>query len=193
MTTDTSEKAFQNDIIAHLVSTGYHQRGNHNSNRASCLDPELTLQFIHDTQEREWKKFQRVYGEQSEQKFFYRMINELDKKGTINVLRNGFKDAGCHFELFYPKPNNRKNPDLFEQFKKNIFSAIDELEYEQKEDSKRLDLVISVNGLPIITIELKDTFSQGVEWNIKKLKKEGDSLLVHRSPAGTESQNEKKG
>ncbi|NAT10702.1 type I restriction endonuclease subunit R [ANME-1 cluster archaeon AG-394-G06] len=174
MTTDTSEKAFQNDIIAHLVSTGYHQRSNHNYNRASCIDPELTLQFIQDTQEREWKKFQRVYGEQSEQKFFYRLINELDKKGTINVLRNGFKDAGCHFELFYPKPNNKKNPDLFEQFEKNIFSVIDELEYEQKENGKRLDLVISVNGLPIITIELKDTFSQGVERAIKQYKEDRD-------------------
>ena len=174
MTTDTSEKAFQNDIIAHLISTDYHQRGNHNYNRASCLDPELTLKFIQDTQEREWRKFQRVYGEQSEQKFFYRLINELDKKGTINVLRNGFKDAGCHFELFYPKPNNRKNPDLFEQFEKNSFSVIDELEYEQKEDGKRLDLVISVNGLPIITIELKDTFSQGVERAIKQYKEDRD-------------------
>jgi type I restriction enzyme R subunit len=174
MTTDTSEKAFQNDIIAHLVSNGYHQRGNHNYNRASCIDPELTLKFIRDTQEREWRKFQRVYGEQAEQKFFYRLVSEIDKKGTINALRNGFKDVGCHFELFYPKPNNRKNPDLFEQFEKNIFSVIDELEYEHKEDSKRLDLVISVNGLPIITIELKDTFSQGVERAIKQYRGDRD-------------------
>ena len=170
--TNTTEKAFQNDIIAHLVSTGYHQRGNHNYNRASCLDPELTLKFIYDTQEREWKKFKRVYGEQSEQKFFYRLINEIDKKGTINVLRNGFKDAGCYFKLFYPKPNTHKNPDLFEKFEKNIFSVIDELEYEQKEDGKRLDLVIFINGLPIITIELKDTFSQGVEKAIKQYKED---------------------
>ncbi|HJH27662.1 MAG TPA: type I restriction endonuclease subunit R, partial [Methanophagales archaeon] len=87
---------------------------------------------------------------------------------------NGFKDVGCHFELFYPKPNNKKNPDLFEKFEKNIFSVIDELEYEQKEDGKRLDLVISVNGLPIITIELKDTFSQGVEKAIKQYKEDRD-------------------
>jgi len=173
--TDTSEKAFQNDIIAHLLSTGYHKRGNENYNKAACLDPELTLKFIHDTQEKEWKKFQRVYGEQTERKFFYRLVNEIEKKGTINVLRNGFKDAGCYFKLFYPKPNTHKNPDLFEKFEKNIFSVIDELEYEQKEDGKRLDLVIFINGLPIITIELKDTFSQGVEKAIKQYKEERDS------------------
>jgi len=137
MTTDTSEKAFQNDIIAHLVSTGYVKRSNGNYNRATCLDPELTLKFIYDTQEKEWKKFQRVYGDDAERKFFFRLVNEVERKGTINVLRNGFKDVGCHFELFYPKPNNKKNPDLFAKFEKNIFSVIYELKYEQKEDSRR--------------------------------------------------------
>jgi len=174
MVTDTSEKAFQNDIIAHLVSTGYHKRDNENYNRATCLDPELTLKFIYDTQPREWRSFKRVYGDDAEGKFFYRLISEIDKKGTINVLRNGFKDVGCNFKLFYPKPNNRKNPDLFEKFEKNIFSVIDELEYEQNEDGKRLDLVIFINGLPIITIELKDTFSQGVERAIKQYKEDRD-------------------
>jgi len=163
MATDTSEKAFQNDIIAHLVSTGYKSRGTNNYNKASCLDPELTLKFVQDTQEKTWEKFQRVYGDKAEQKFFFRLISEIDKKDTINVLRNGFKDAGCHFQLFYPKPNNKKNPDLFENFEKNIFSIIDELEYQDREKGNRLDLVIFINGLPIITIELKDTFSQGVE------------------------------
>ncbi len=127
METNTSEKAFQNDIIAHLVSTGYKSRGTNCFNKASCLDPELTLKFIMDTQEKTWKKFQKVYGDDAENKFFYRLINEIDKKGTINVLRNGFKDVGCQFNIFYPKPNNNKNPDLFEHFEKNIFSVIDDL------------------------------------------------------------------
>jgi type I restriction enzyme R subunit len=174
MATDTSEKAFQNDIIAHLVSTGYHKRGTHNYNKATCLDPELTLKFIYDTQEKTWKKFQRVYGEKAEQKFFYRLITEINNKGTIHVLRNGFKDVGCYFQLFYPKPNNKKNPDLFEKFEKNIFSVIDELEYQDREKGNRLDLVIFINGLPIITIELKDTFSQGVERAIEQYKEDRD-------------------
>ena len=174
MVTDTSEKTFQNDIIAHLISTGYYKRNNENYNRATCLDPEITLKFIHDTQPREWTKFVRVYGGDTERKFFYRLVNEIDKKGAINVLRNGFKDVGCYFKLFYPKPNNRKNPELFEKFEKNIFSVVDELEYAQKEDSKRLDLVIFINGLSILTIELKDTFSQGVERAIKQYKEDRD-------------------
>lgn len=174
MTTDTSEKAFQNDIIAHLISTGYVKRGNENFNRNVCLDPELVFKFISDTQDRSWKKFQRVYGERAEKKFFYRLVSEIEKKGTIHVLRNGFKEGGCHFKLFYPKPNNKKNPDLFEKFEKNIFSVIDELEYEEKDVSKRIDIVIFINGIPIITTELKDTFSQGVEKAIKQYEETRD-------------------
>jgi len=174
MATDTSEKAFQSDIIAHLVSTGYHSRGTTCYNKASCLDAELVLKFIQDTQEKTWKRFGKVYGDKAENKFFYRLVNEIDKKGTIAVLRNGFKDVGCHFKLFFPKPNNKKNPELFEQFDKNIFSVIDELEYQDREKGNRLDLVIFINGLPIITIELKDTFSQGVEKAIKQYKEDRD-------------------
>jgi len=174
MVTNTSEKAFQNDIIAHLVSTGYKSRSTSCFNKATCLDAELILKFIKDTQEKTWNKFQKVYSEDAEKKFFYRQTTEIDKKGTINVLRNGFKDVGCKFELFYPKPNSKKNPELAENFEKNIFSVIDELEYQDREKGNRLDLVIFINGLPIITIELKDTFSQGVERAIKQYKEDRD-------------------
>src|SRR3989344_3324471 len=173
--TDTSEKGFQNDIIAHLVSAGYIKRATLTFNKPTCLDIELVLKFIHDTQANTWKKFEKVYGSNAEKKFFFRLVSEIDKKGTINVLRNGFKDVGCEFKLFYPKPNNNKNSDLFEKFGKNIFSVIDELEYEDREKGNRLDLVIFINGLPIITIELKDTFSQGVERAIKQYKEDRDS------------------
>ncbi len=175
MSSDTSEKRFQNDIIDHLTSTGYEKRNTpRNYNRASCLDPELTLKFIHDTQEKTWKKWQRIYGKKAEQKFFFRLVSEIDRKGTIHVLRNGFKDASCNFKLFYPQPNNKKNPESFKNFESNIFSVIDELEYEEKDNGNRIDLVIFINGLPIVTIELKDSFSQGVENAMKQYREDRD-------------------
>jgi type I restriction enzyme R subunit len=163
MSSDTSEKAFQNDIISYLQSNGYQKRKTSNYHKSTQLDVELTLKFIQETQEKEWKKFKRLYENKTEQKFLFRLVSEINKKGTIHILRNGFKESGCQFKLFYPKPYNQKNPDLFKKYNKNIFSVIDELEYEDKENGNRLDLVIFINGLPVITIELKDTFSQGVE------------------------------
>jgi len=174
METNTSEKAFQNEIVNHLVSSGYHKRGTLNYNKASCLDVEVALRFVQDTQPKEWSRFQKLYGDKTEQKFLIRLVKEIEDKGTINILRNGFKDVGCDFKLFYPKPNNNKNPDLFDKCKKNIFSVIDELEYQEREKGNRLDLVIFANGLPIITIELKDTFTQGVDRAINQYKKTRD-------------------
>lgn len=170
----TSEKDFQNEIINHLASTGYIRRNTSDFNKSSCLDPELTLRFIQNTQDKEWKKYQRIYGEKSLEKFFFRLVKEIDSKGTIFILRNGFKDVGCKFDLFYPKPNNKKNPDLFQKFERNIFSLVDELEYQSKEKGNRLDLVLFINGIPILTLELKDTFSQGVEKAIKQYKENRD-------------------
>jgi len=170
MITNTSEKDFQNHIVNHLLSTGYVKREPSNYVRTVCLDPEITLKFILNTQPKEWKKFQNIYKDDAEKKFLVRLVKEIERKGTINILRNGFKDVGCYFKLFYPKPNTHKNPDLFKKFGENIFSVIDELKFEQKESSNRLDLVIFINGLPIITIELKDTFSQGVEKAINQYK-----------------------
>jgi type I restriction enzyme, R subunit len=174
MVTDTTEKEFQNHIINYLVDTGYTERNKNDYNKIACIDPAVTLKFIQTTQEQEWKKFQRLYKDQSETKFLTRLVKEIDKKGTIAILRNGFKDVGCKFNLFYPKPNNKKNPDLFDKFAKNIFTVVKELEYEDKEQGNRLDIVIFINGLPIITIELKDTFSQGVERAIKQYKEDRD-------------------
>ncbi|MCB9361891.1 type I restriction endonuclease subunit R [Candidatus Woesearchaeota archaeon] len=163
MQTDTSERGFQNDIIAHLVAHGYHKRGTETFHKASCIDPELALKFVQDTQPKEWKRFKQVYSEDTEKKFLIKLVKELNNKGTIHILRHGFKDVGTTFRLFYPKPNNKKNPDLFDKYDKNLFSVIEELEYENRERGNRIDLVVFINGLPVLTIELKDTFSQGVE------------------------------
>lgn len=173
MNTNTSEKEFQNEIINYFSSTGYLKRNSNNFSNNIVLDAELTIKFIKSTQPKEWEKFERVYKDSPETKFLTRLANEIENKGTIHVLRNGFKDVGAYFKLFYPKPNNNKNPDLFAKFDNNIFSVIDELQY-QDNNSNRIDLAIFINGLPISTIELKDTFQQGVENAIKQYKQDRD-------------------
>lgn len=175
MSTDTSEKSFQKDIINYLTSTGYEKRTTKNYNVSSCLDVELVLKFINTTQPKEWKKFARIHKSNPEASFISSLVKRINKYGTIDVLRNGFRDAGTKFNLFYPPPNNSLNPELKAKFNQNIFSVVDELEYENKTNGNRLDLVIFINGIPISTIELKNTFSQGVENAIEQYKKDRDS------------------
>ena len=186
MSTDTSEKGFQKDIINYLTSTGYEKRTTKNYDVSSCLDVELVLKFINTTQPKEWKKFARIHKSNPEASFISSLVKRINKYGTIDVLRNGFRDAGTKFNLFYPPPNNSLNPELKAKFNQNIFSVVDELEYENKTNGNRLDLVIFINGIPISTIELKNTFSQGVENAIEQYKKDRDpreplfkNCLVH--------------
>ena len=174
MTTDTSEKAYQKDICKYLESTGYIKRTTDNYNVYTCLDIELVLKFVITTQIKAWRRFERVHGEESPKRFIDSLKRNIKNKGTIEVLRNGFREIE-HFDLFYPKPNNNLNPELEDKFNQNLFSIIDELEYENRKNGNRLDLVIFINGIPISTIELKDTFSQGVDNAIRQYKFDRDS------------------
>lgn len=169
MSSDVTEKSYQKDIYTHLESTGYQKRSSKNFNINTCLDVELVLKFVKSTQKTEWNKFKKMWGEEAEVKFISSLKRKIDSKGTIEVLRNGFRDIS-KFKLFYPKPNNSLNPELKFKYNKNIFSVIDELKYEDKPHSNRIDLAIFINGIPISTIELKNTFSQGVENAIKQYK-----------------------
>lgn len=186
---DTSEKKFQEDFYTYLEDTGYVKRTTDNYDVVTCLDVELVLDFVKSTQPDQWKKFAHHNGGvdsvKADVKFIESLVREINNRGTIEVLRKGFKDIGT-FKLFYPKPYNSLNPDLEEKFSQNIFSVVDELEYQKREHGNRIDLVIFINGVPISTIELKDTFSQGVENAIKQYKTDRDprerlfkNCLVH--------------
>ena len=185
MTTNTSEKAYQNDICTYLMSTGYEKRTSSDYNKDTCLDNEMVLKFIISTQPEVWERFKKSHGEDSYKRFIDSLTRQIRNKGAIEVLRNGFREI-AHFDLFYPKPYNHLNPDAEEKFNQNIYTVIDELEYENKENGNRLDLVIFINGIPISTIELKNTFSQGVDNAIKQYKFDRDpreqlfkNCLVH--------------
>ena len=185
MSTDTSEKSYQKDIHTYLVSTGYVKRTTADYNVNTCLDMELVFKFIQSTQPKAWNKFKKAHGEEAHKRFIDSLSRKIRNNGTIDVLRNGFRDI-THFDFFYPKPNNNLNPESEEKYNKNIYSVIDELEYENRENGNRLDLVIFINGIPISTIELKDTFSQGVDKAIKQYKLDRDpreqlfkNCLVH--------------
>jgi len=173
MSSDISEKDFQRYFYTYLVNTGYVKRTTKNYDVEYCLDAELVLKFVKSTQPKKWAKFARHNGgdepdtngkhyTKSEVNFIESLVFEIKNRGTIDVLKNGFKDIS-NFKLFYSKPYNDLNPKQAKKFNQNIFSVVDELEYQNKKHGNRLDLVIFINGIPISTIELKDTFSQGVE------------------------------
>jgi len=182
MTSKTNELDFEDYIVDYLTKHDYIERFNENYSVNNCFDVELLISFIKESQEDKWNYLIKKTGNNAEKEFVKTLHRRLNNKSTIHVLRNELSVFGIRFNLFYSKPYNNLNPDLSKKYHHNIFSVIKELKYEDKDDSNRVDLVIFLNGIPIITIELKDTFNQGVQDAINQYKYDRDSreLLFKR-------------
>lgn len=150
----------QNFEVEHVVKVlneenGYRLRIKANFDKKLLVDADLLLEFIKSTQPKEWEKFTNQYPSSTEEAFVKHLAKHIDEYGTLDVLRNGFKDRGAKFELAFFKPVSGRNPEHERLYRQNIFSVINQLEFSQK-DHKSLDVVLFLNGLPIISAELKN-------------------------------------
>jgi len=141
-----------------LVNIGYIERLPENYNQELFLDSEILLNFIKNTQPEEWEKLKEQYPGNTEEIFSKRVSGEIGKRGILDVLRNGVKDRGAKFELAYFKPISRLNPEHEKLYKQNKFSVSCQISFSRKYH-KTLDVSIFLNGIPIITSELKNHFT----------------------------------
>lgn len=157
--TSLNENNFEVEHVTKtLVDNGYIERLPDNYNQELFLDSEILLKFIKNTQPEEWDKLQEQYPSNTENIFLKRVSIEISKRGTLDVLRNGIKDRGAKFELAYFKPVSGLNPEHEKLYKQNRFSVTRQLPFSQKYQ-KTLDISIFLNGIPIITSELKNHFT----------------------------------
>ena len=168
------EQDFEEHITDHLIGSGYLKQLPENYDKDLCLIPSEVLQFIQTTQPKEYDKLTLQYGPETPQKLCYRLSREMDKKGTLHVMRKGWKDKGSKFRLAYFKPSSGMNPEHQRLYSQNRFSIVRQLKYSKKNQNS-LDVTIFLNGLPIITAELKNSLTgQFVENAIKQYQKDRD-------------------
>ena len=173
----TSEASFEEAIKDALVDRGgYRFAKSEEYDPALCLIPADVMNFIHATQPEEWEKLRHQYGDDRvHAAFFTRLVSEIDKRGTLDVLRKGIKDRGAKIKLVYFRPASTLNEDDQERYRANIFSIMRQVFY-QPERKLALDLGIFVNGIPIFTAELKNHFTgQTVEDAIRQYRFDRDS------------------
>jgi type I restriction enzyme R subunit len=118
--------------------------------------------FIQDTQRELWDEMRKLHADGLQALLLATLVKELDIKGSLHVLRHGFKFYGKTFRLAYFKPAHGANYDLLEKFGKNRLTVTRQVPCHPK-DNRTLDMVLSVNGLPVATIELKNPGS-GQNW-----------------------------
>lgn len=137
----------------------YRPRRPEDYDRVSALDKTLVIEFVKTTQPDEWAKLEGHYGPSAEAEFFKQLEQGLKQRGTLDVLRNGLKLVpNLKFFLAAFKPASGVNPALMTLFESNILSVINQLRYSAKNENA-IDVGLFVNGLPVATLELKNTLT----------------------------------
>ena len=190
---DTSERNFEESIEAVLLGTpstlpagvsvakktgtptGYVKRTPEQYDRERCLLTDDLFAFILNTQETKWKELIRQHGEnQVRERFLKRLVKEIEERGTLDVLRKGVTDMGCKFDLVYFRPETSINEEHRQLYNANILSVVRQLKFSTKNENS-LDVVLFVNGLPVITAELKNPLKgQRVTDAIKQYRQDRD-------------------
>ncbi len=143
--------------------------------RLRALDPVLVLEFITVTQPKPWQSLNAIHGAETGKVVLDHLVKELDTKGMLKVLRQGFKCYGKKLRVAVFAPNNRMNPETLDLVEKNRLTVTRQLFYGETH-ARSLDLVLFLNGLPLVTAELKYPLSgQTVEDAKKQYKKDRDA------------------
>ena len=162
-----TEEDFEDHIEAHLNRSGYRSRRTVHYNKRLCLIHDETLRFIQETQPNEYQKLERQYGTETPAKLLNRINREIERRGVLDVLRKGIKDRGCNFNLTYFRPSSGMNPDQGRLYAQNRFALIRQLKYSQRNE-KSVDMALFLNGLPLATMELKNSLTGGAVTDAEK-------------------------
>lgn len=173
--TNTRENGLETLIVKWLVEqNGYEEGTNADYNKEFALDETRLFRFLQDTQPVQMDKLGVFVSDQKKIQFLNRLQGEITKRGIIDVLRNGIKVYPVDLIMFYltPTENNAKAKEMFG---KNIFSVTRQLRYSQDAGKLALDMCVFINGLPVITFELKNQLTkQNVDDAVEQYKEDRD-------------------
>lgn len=184
-----NEALFEGAITGHLAEAGGYQLCKYGTrpewasdfDAVRGLDTAELFAFIHATQAQPWSDLVKAHGgnpDTARAKFVQRLADQLDERGTLDVLRHGVIDQNVTIRLAFFKPAHGLTPELVQRYDANRLTVTRQLPYEPK-SVKTLDLCLFVNGLPVATAELKNQLTgQNVEHAIKQYRTDRDPRNV---------------
>jgi type I restriction enzyme R subunit len=171
----TTERAFETYVEEILLTRGGWKSGSVAEwDKERALFPAQVFVFIQDTQPKLWAEMQALHAAGLEALLLTTLVKELDAKGSLHVLRHGFKFYGKTFRLAYFKPAHGANFEVLDLFGKNRLTVTRQVPCHPS-DNRTLDMVLAVNGLPVSTIELKNP-GTGQNWRhaVRQYKEDRD-------------------
>lgn len=161
--TKTNEKAFESYVENILLTLGGWSSGtNAEWDKERALFPTRVFAYLRDSQPKLWGEMEKLHGAGLEELLITTLCKELDAKGSLHVLRHGFKFYGKTFRLAVFKPAHGANYEVLEQYGRNRLTVTRQVPCHPG-DNRTLDMVLALNGLPVGTIELKNP-GTGQSW-----------------------------
>ncbi len=155
----TTENTFETAFVQMLIEQGGYTEGN-----APDYSPELgmfkyeVIKFLQESQPKRWDKISAIHGADADNRVIQRLYKELDLRGSLDVLRNGFVDYGVRFQMAFFQPASGLNPDAVDLYNKNNLKVYRQIFYSTK-NRNSVDVLLSLNGIPVATLELKNQFT----------------------------------
>ena len=163
-TSDLKEKNFEADIERYLITEGGYVKGNQDTyDKERAIDMPVLISFIEKTQPKQWKRYVTKYGDKAERQLYRVFQDDVTRYGLIYVLRKGISDVGINFRFCYFAPASSLNDELVANYHANILTVTRQFAYS-KLNRNTIDMVLSLNGIPVVALELKNQFTgQNVE------------------------------
>lgn len=172
-----NERKFEGAIEGWLLEHGGYARGDPRTfDRTLGVDAGEVFAFVEATQPDAWRELVARHGGEpaARANFLKRLAEELDERGTVDVLRRGIKDLGVELRLAYFKPAHGLTPELVALYEANRLVLIRQLAFAADE-TKTIDLALLLNGIPVATAELKNPLTgQNVEHAITQYRRDRD-------------------
>jgi len=144
------EQTIEQSLIEH---SGYIKGDALAYDKKLAIFPDEVVAFVHDTQPEFWERFSSLNSGNAESVLIDNLVRELRTKGMLSILRGGFKCFGKTVRMAFFAPNTGMDPNALERFSKNRLTVIRQLETES---GAIPDMVLALNGLPVVSIELKN-------------------------------------
>lgn len=194
MSAQTKEKNLEQDIESFLcspaggflkcddkhsllyVEDGTYQMvgGGYMEHRDRALDATTLVNFIQTTQPKAWERFERMCNSDSTAKFAKVFNDAVDRLGMVAVLKHGFKHRGIPFKVVFFKPESGLIESAADRYAKNVCRCIRQFHFAET-GNQTIDMVLDVNGIPLVGIELKDQFTgQDVENAMRQWREDRD-------------------
>lgn len=172
------EAAFETALSATLLANGYLKVSPENFDRDRAIFPNIVLDFIRETQPKQWEKLEALHGAKTGERVLTDLCKWMDANGSLATLRHGFKCYGRTLRIAFFKPAHGLNPELEQRYKTNRLGLTRQLHFSPKNE-KSLDVTLSVNGIPLITLELKNQLTgQTVEDALRQYQQDRDPREV---------------